>query len=327
MFMKQKLMLFSLMFVLLLSACRKDMLTEPVNVAEDAAGKPGAEARFGQCRLTSAIRDNAYGEFLQYNNRGLVSEWKEDYFDGFPYVVTYTYDLLGRLKTGHVEDTYSGISSDVKYQYSGSRLIKHTIYETGTNTVKNVIVNTYNNRGQIIRRGSTMFPVYCTFSYDWLGNNNLVNYYVDGALYMKEEFTHRQFNRNPFLAAHGIPYVTYAYDFVFSNWWETSEKFTLYDNGVANVFVDLDPQTAVLTLGPQQYLTSVTNFDRAIQENTSAYFNYENCDCVPAKIANGNKVPVNSIAAKYLALAKFKRAFEAGDVSKIKAQMKAIIQK
>ncbi len=326
--MKQKVMLFGLMFVLLLSACKKDMPSDAVNAEEDVTGKSADESRFGQCRLSSAIRDNAYGEFLQYNNRGLVSEWKEDYFDGFPYVVTYTYDLFGRLKTGHVEDTYSGISSDVKYLYNGSRLIKHTIYETGTNTVKNVIVNTYNNRGQIIKRGSTMFPVYCTFSYDWRGNNNLVNYYVDGALYMKEEFTHRQFNRNPFLAAHGMPYVTFAYDFLFSNWWETSEKFTMYDeNGVANVFVDLDPQTAVLTLGPQQYLTSVTNFDRAIQENTSAYFSYENCDCGPARVANKNKPAANSIAAKYLALAKFKRAFETGDVIKIKAQMKALIKK
>ncbi len=144
---------------------------------------------------------------------------------------------------------------------------------------------------------------------------------------MKEEFTHRQFNRNPFLAAHGIPYVTYAYDFVFSNWWETSEKFTMYDNGVANVFVDLDPQTAVLTLGPQQYLTSVTNFDRTIQEYTSAYFTYDNCDCSLLKSANKDKASVNPLAAKYLALAKFKRAFESGDVSKIKAQIKEVIKK
>lgn len=324
--MKKKLMLFGLLFVFTISACRKDTPADVVT-SEDTTGKPGGEARPGQCRLTSAIRDNVYGEFLKYNNRGLVSEWKEDYFDGSPYVVTYTYDLFGRLKTGHAVNNYAGTAIDVKYQYQGSRLMKHIIYEAGTNTVVNEIVNTYNNRGQIIRRGSTMFPVYCTFSYDWLGNNNLVNYYADGALYMKEEFTHRQFNRNPFLAAYGIPYVTFAYDFVFSNWWETSEKFTIYDNGVANVFVDLDPQTAVLTLGPQQYLTSVTNFDRAIQEYTSAYFTYDNCDCSPLKFNNRDKASVNPIAAKYLALAKFKRAFESGDVNKIKAQLKMIIQK
>ena len=91
-----------------------------------------------------------------------------------------------------------------------------------------------------------------------------MNYYVDNALYLKEEFTYRQFNRNPFLAAHGIPYVT-TYDFLFSKCWQTSEKYTLYDNGTATVTGDLTPETAVLTLGPQQYLTSITNFDRVEQ--------------------------------------------------------------
>lgn len=325
--MKQKLMLFSLMFVLVLSACKKDMPAEAANAGEDATGKSADASRFGQCRLSSAIRDNAYGEFLKYNNRGLVREWKEDYFDGLPYVITYSYDMVGRLKTGHVVDNYNNLTRDVKYQYQGNRLMKHIIYEAGTNTVDNEIVNTYNNRGQIIRRGSTMFPVYCTFSYDWLGNNTLVNYYVDGTLYLKEEYTHRQFNRNPFLAAHGIPYVTFTYDFVFSKWWETSQKFTFYDNGIPSVAVDLDPATAALTLGPQQYLTSITNFDRAIQENTSAYFTYENCDCVPDKTVNSNKATVSLLATKYRALARFKHAFETGDVNKIKAQLKQVIQK
>ena len=184
----------------MISGCRKDTPDESAGSSPQVDGTSAVvDARPGQCRLTSAIRDNAYGEFLQYNSRGLVSEWKEDYFDGFPYVVSYTYDIFGRLKTGHVVNYYTGATNDVKYQYQGNRLIKHTIYETGTNTVVNEIVNTYNYRGQIIRRGSTMFPVYCTFSYNFLGNNTLVNYYVNDALYLKEEFTYRQFNRNPFL--------------------------------------------------------------------------------------------------------------------------------
>ena len=318
--MKQKLMITGILFLLGITSCKKNALEETA-APQELTGKESTTERASTCRLVSAVRDDVYGEFLQYNSRGLVSEWKEDYFDGFPYIVTYTYDQFGRLKTGHSVNTYYGTAFDVKYQYQGNRLIKHTVYEAGTNNVVNEIVNTYNYLGQIVKRASTYFPIYCTFNYNWQGNNTLVNYYVDNALYLKEEFTYRQFNRNPFLAAHGIPYVTYTYDFLFSKCWQTSEKYTLYDNGTATVTGDLTPETAVLTLGPQQYLTSITNFDRVEQANTSAYFTYDNCNCAPAKIISGKKAQPNSTAAKLIALTRLKQLFEAGDIQKIKSQM------
>lgn len=323
MFMKQKLMAAGILILMGITSCKKNA-PEETAATQELTGKEVATERISPCRLVSAVRDDAYGEFMQYNSRGLVSEWKEDYFDGLPYVITYTYDQWGRLKTGHAVNNYYGTAVDVKYQYQGNRLVKHTIYEAGTNTVINEIVNTYNNAGQIVKRASTMFPIYCTFNYNWLGNNTLVNYYVDNMLYLKEEFTFRQYNRNPFLAAYGIPYITFAYDFVFSKSWETSEKYTLYDNGTATVTVDLDPATAVLTLGPQQYLTSITNFDRAIQENTSAYFSYDNCNCVPAKNITGRKALPNSTAAKLIALSRIKQLFESGNVQKLKSQIATI---
>ena len=327
--MKKKLMLAGCIFSLLIFGCKKDM---PEDVAANtdqfsSNSVPENAARPGQCRLTSAVRDNAYGEFLQYNNRGLVSEWKEDYFDGLPFVVTYNYDVAGRLKTAHTVNNYAATETDTKYLYQGNRLIKQINYQAGTNTVVNETVNTYNNRGQIIKRGSTMFPVYCTFTYNLLGNNTVVNYYVDDALYLKEEFTYRQFNRNPYLAAYGIPYVTFAYDFLFSNFWETSEKYTFYDNGVGTVTGDLTPESAVLTLNQEKFLTSITNFDRVANENTSAYFTYDNCACANSKTINGKKASANSSAGKYIALTKFKQAFEEGNVGKIKTQLKTVISK
>ena len=322
--MKQKLILLCSIILLSVSSCRKDSQEYPVE-NNDYAGIVSTASRPGECRLASASRDNAYSIFFKYNNRGLVSEWKEDYFDGFPYIITYTYDLFGRLKTGQTLNTYDGTTFDVKYIYHGNRLMKHIIYEAGTNTVINEIVNTYNNRGQIIRRGSTMFPVYCTFNYNMMGNNTLVNFYIDGSLYMKEEFTYKQFNRNPYLAAHGIPYVTYLYDFVFSKWWETSEKYTVYDDqGAGTVTLDLDPATAVITMGPQNYLTSITNLDRISGGNTSAYFTYDNCNCTPQRSMSKDKAGASN--SKYLALARFRRAFEKGDIKAIRATMKTLLQ-
>ncbi len=323
--MKQRLLLWCSIFLLSASSCRKDIQDYPAE-NDSMADNEKTATRPGECRLTSASRDNAYTVFLKYNNRGLVSEWKEDYFDGFPYIITYKYDLFGRLKSGQTINTYDGTSFDVKYIYQGNRLVKHIIYQSGTNTVVNEIVNTYNSRGQITRRGSTVFPVYCTFTYNALGNNPLVNYYIDGSLYLKEEFSYKQFNRNPYLAAHGIPYVTYLYDFMFSKWWQTSEKYTFYDDqGVGTVTLDLDPATAALTLGPQNYLTSITNLDRISGENTSAYFTYDNCNCTPLKSTGKGKASLSN--TRYLALAKFRRAFENGDMKSIKATLKTVLQK
>ncbi len=326
--MKRKLVQTGLIFSLFLFGCKKDMpsdLATPMQSQTDPAASAGA--RLGQCRLGSAFRDNAYGIFLKYNNRGLVSEWKQDYFDGMPFIENYTYDLFGRLKTSYATDNAVGQSYDVKYQYQGTRLIRQTVYLAGTNTKSNEFVNTYNSRGQITRRSSTLYPVYCTFTYNLIGNNTQVDYYVDGSLYLKEEFTYRQFNRNPYLAAFGIPYVTSLYDFVFSKWWETSDKFTIYDNGAATVIVDYDPASAQLTLGPQQYLTSVTNFDRVTQENTSAYFNFENCECTPGKTMNSLKTTPGSLSAKLVALERFKRSFMTGNVLAIKAQIANVLSK
>lgn len=273
--MKQKLLLFGLLFLFTISACRKDVPDEssdPAGPADNSA----IEGRFNHCRLITDDRDGSFGDAFHYNNRGLVDQWKQDYYDGFPDVYTFTYDLFGRLKTGHGVFG-NGFAIDIVYQYKGNRLVKETVYAAGTTNKLNEIATSYNFLGQVIRRGSTMYDEYCTFVYNFIGNNTQVNYYVDGALWMKEEFTYRKKNRNPLLSLEGMPFVVFRYDFVFSNWWETSDKFTIYEDGVPTVTVDYDPSSAVMDIGQEQYLNSVTNFDLVTQQNTTATFEYENC--------------------------------------------------
>lgn len=273
--MRQKLMLLSLLLLVLISGCRKDLPAEP-DPSSQPAENAGAEGRFNHCRLISDDRDGSSGDAFHYNNRGLVDQWKQDYYDGFPDVYTFTYDIFGRLKTGHGVFG-NGFAIDITYQYQGTRLVKETVYAAGTTNKLNEIATSYNFLGQVIKRGSTMYDEYCTFAYNIFGNNTLVNYYVDGALWLKEEFTYRKKNRNPLLSLEGMPFVVFRYDFVFSNWWETSDKFTIYEEGVPTVTVEYDPNSAVMDIGQEQYLQSVANFDLVAQQNTIATFNYENC--------------------------------------------------
>ena len=327
--MKQKLMLFSLALLFIVSGCKKETPTDETTASGDLLQEKNLapESKEGQCRLIASDRDGVFGNYFHYNSRGLVDGWKIDYHDGYPDVYSFTYDNRSHLKTGYVVFNYSGHAFDIKYQFQGDRLVRETWLWAGTNKVADDIVNTYNNRDQIIKRKSIPKNIYCTFTYDFLGNNPLVNFYINDELYLKEEYTHQQFNRNPLRSLNGIPVVLPYYDFVISNWWETSQKWTVYDEGVPTVIVDLDPKTVVMKLGPSHYLTAVSNFDRADQQNTSATFEYENCGREePDATAGGENMPVNS-NPRTAVIAKFRRALLPGQSNDIKNEIKELKRK
>jgi len=327
--MKQKLILFSLVLLLVIPGCRKDMpVDEPTVSPDQLQAKPGdSDDGPRQCRLIFDDRDGVYGNFFHYNRKGLVDNWKVDYYDGYPDVYNFTYDNRDHLKTGHVVFNYNGSSFDVKYQYQGNKLVRETWYAAGTNNIVDDIVNTYNSRDQIIKRRSIPKNIYCTFAYDLLGNNTLVNFYIDDALYLKEEYTHQRYNRNPLTSLDGIPVILPYYDFVISNWWETSQKWTVYDEAGATVIIDLDPKTAVMKLGPQHFLKSVSNFDRAIQQYTKAVFEYENCG---KDDLNEPSTADNIVASKNprtAIIGKFRRSLLPGQSSDIRNEIRELKRK
>ena len=329
--MKQQLVLFSFVLLFVICGCKKTApLDEPLVSADKLQGKhDNDDDDDGRCRLIFSDRDGVYSTSYHYNRNGLVDNWKIDYHDGYPDVYNFTYDNRNHLKTAYVVFNYSARVFDVKYQYQGDRLVKETWFTAGTKDVVDEIVNTYNNRDQIIKRKSVPKNIYCTFTYNFLGNNPLVNYYVNDELFLKEEYTHQQFNRNPLTSLKGIPVMLPYYDFVISSWWETSQKWTIYEEGVPTVIVDLDPKTAVMKLGPKHYLTSVSNFDRAIQQNTKAIFKYENCggkDDVNEQLPASDNI-VASKNSPMAIIAKFKRALLPGQSESIKNEVKELKRK
>ena len=325
--MKHKLLLFGLMLLFVISGCQKNMPEAPATSSDQLNVKSNeSDNEDRNCRLILDDRDGVYSHVYHYNNLGLVDLWKVDYHDGYPDVYTFTYDHLNHLKQGHAVFNSNGFSTDIKYQYQGNKLVKETIYKSGTNTILNTIATTYNAKGQVMRRGSTMHNEYCTFTYNTVGNNTQVNYFINDALFMKEEFTFLQKNKNPLVTLNGMPFVVFTYDFIFSPWWETSDKFTIYDNGVPTVLVDYDPNSAIMQLNHHKYLTSVRNFDRASQQNTIATFQFENCG--ETDDDNQNTVSQNKVSvpqkSRAAIIAKFKTTMLSGQSVNLEDEIKKL---
>lgn len=321
--MKKKVILITALFAALVTGCRKeneDVLPAQTSPAENLA-RPG---NANECRMVFAGRDNSYGYFFRYNEQGFVSEWKVDFYDGYPDYYTFQYDHSKRLKSGHVLYSVSGHEYDIKYQYQGSRLVRETWYKTGTTDIADDIVNTYNWRGQIAKRKSMTYNIYADFAYNWQGNNVKTDLYVDNNLYLREEFTFNRPNRNPFTSLTGMPLVPFYYDFIFSNWWQTSEKYTLFDNGTPTVVMDLDPNSVVMNIGQQHYLNSVTNFDLIGQQNTSAVFQFENCPGCNTTKPGFNSETTHSRAN---VSARIRQLLTPCRSSNLKSELKKIIEK
>lgn len=311
---------------MVISGCQKDIPAIELTTSPDQLqGKSeDSDDESGNCRLVFDDRDGIYGNFFKYNDRGLVDKWTIDYYDGYPEVYTFTYDNSKRLNTGHCVRYYNGKSYDIKYKFQANKLIRETWFNAGTAIIADDLVNTYNTKGQIIIRKSVTKNIKCTFTYDNYGNNPLVNFYVNDVLVLKEEYSHFQRNRNPLTSLNGIPVILPYYDFVISRWWETSQKWTIYDEGGPTVIIDMDPSTCVMHLGPHKYLRSVSNFDRAVQTNTTAVFEYENCSGDDNSNSSASKNVSTAKNPRSASIAKFKRALFPGQSEDIMVELKKL---
>jgi hypothetical protein len=58
---------------------------------------------------------------------------------------------------------------------------------------------------------------------------------------------------------------------------ETSDIYTVYENGNPIVVLDTDPAQTVMHMTHQNYLSSVTFFDNVSESNMTRNFEYQNC--------------------------------------------------
>jgi hypothetical protein len=272
--MKQKLISLStvMAFVLLfVTGCQKEIQQkEETSLAENSL-QGTANQNNGKCQLTH-FNVEGFDNRFHYNNKGLADEWRIDFGDGIPDVFTMKYDDNDQLSQAWYH--YDGqLIASIEFEWNRKLITEeHWDYQGYLFDV----VNIYDHKGQMIKREfSDGYSVATTFSPN--GNTPRVDLFYDGELFLKLDFTYNKPNKNPFLAIRGIPYGFPFVAFTFSNWWETSEKQTVYENGIPSVVLDMDPAQTVMQLGFQNYPSLITAYDRIGSSSYHYSFEFQNC--------------------------------------------------
>ncbi|MEO7445017.1 MAG: hypothetical protein ABIT96_11005 [Ferruginibacter sp.] len=269
---------------LFFTGCQKDTkLNEETTFVNGNSLQAITSQKNQECQLTHFSVEGFDNRF-HYNNNGLTDEWRIDYGDGIPDVFTMQYNANNQLSKAWLH--YDGqLLATINFVWNRNLITEeHWDYLGYLFDVENI----YDRKGQMIKREfSDGYSVATTFSPN--GNTPRVDLLYDGELFLKLDFTYNQPNKNPFLAIRGIPYGFPFIAFTFSNWWETSEKQTVYENGVPSVVLDMDPAQTVMQLGFQNYSTSITAYDRI--GNSYYHYGFEFQNCGPNETANSAILP------------------------------------
>ncbi|MES2890869.1 MAG: hypothetical protein V4725_02630 [Bacteroidota bacterium] len=270
---------------LLLPGCRKD------------------EAQ-SSCRLIAwQGLDDGYLRTLAYNDRGLLSEWKET-SSQFEVNQTSAYIYNENKKLEKVDFYNKGVleyTIDLVYQHG--RIEKEIWYVGNTEVVDDTVVNTYNSKKQLVKRESLLYGYYAAFTLDAMGNATRLDVNgSDGTRFQTEILEFNKPVKEPMRAVPGMPYpvqyINYSIDAL---------KYTYYrgyyfdENGVPIDFYELDREKSVpLNAGTEGYAIFYNTFDNVSQLYNRQVWQYDNCDKKSAghKAVSKALTPRSSTATK-----------------------------
>lgn len=269
---------FTIVAILLGVSCKRDV--EFTSTPQDLKANEANKAALHNCRLTfTDYGDGFYTETYSYNAKGLVKDLKIESFGFLLNHITMQYDHWNRLIKGTL--SYDDITVyDFVFEYKHNRIVKETYYEQGTSIVYDFVINTYNWKGQIIKRDDPPFDYFATFEYDILGNLTKSEARTSsGELAFREEYSYRKPIRLAASARPGIP---------FSFWYLTTiESGPLVDwsrdvfvgDGVGGEFkvYDENPNKTSVTSTSRHFVNTKSTFDEANAIEYYQYWEYENC--------------------------------------------------
>jgi hypothetical protein len=249
--------------ILLVTSCQK----EPID-------------KEGDCRLTKyhyydAAADYNQIDYFSYKN-GLVDEWLASSGGLFKM----EYDRNKKLKTSRMYEGETLVYT-IHFIYEKDKVVKEIWYDGNTQQVANEVINTYNQKGELIRNEATNFDYYTIYTYTRQGYLESWFYFSGGSPIVKAEYTYNNEFKNPYGARPGIEY---SFPYVNSGFgsgkrWYSSERITLYDeDGNPSVLYDQDPMRTVWQSGPKNYPLQADYFDRLSGGPITNTFEYENCD-------------------------------------------------
>jgi hypothetical protein len=209
-----------------------------------------------------------------------MSDYYSNEFGELLWKSTTWYDSKGNQSAGSFSYA-DGTTYDIVFEYENGRVVKETWYETGTNVVVDYMVNTYNQKGQIIKRDDPPYEIYTLYGYDTQGNVLYSDIRSsDGTPDARWEYTYDKPIKNPSKAIPGLN--NYA-------WWYVNDMFSptkfwsasLFVNDGAGNYVKLfgeDPSKTQVAVGAQNYATNQFTYDDVTGDlSNEQYWEFENC--------------------------------------------------
>jgi hypothetical protein len=213
---------------------------------------------------------------MEYNGRNMMSKAKFTFGDGVYYDIVLTYDK--------------------------NKLVGETWYSENTKDTVDYYVNTYNKRGQLVKRDDPPYGFYGVYKYNPSGDLTsieIINY--DGTLYFGEEFSYSKPIRNPFISVTGLPIsLFFVNDHVGGpNRFTGLKAYYNDENGNRVVTFNWESAETEIKAGPENYAIYQNSRDVISDTWTDQIWRYENCSdhcgwTHPENAVSGRKANNNS---------------------------------
>ncbi len=265
------------MLVVTLFSCQKDIADPERRANEISAAQGGAES--GSCKLTAFdlnFGDGVYTQFEEYTyENGKLRDWLVFY--GGYYRMEYNTNGTMKRALYYFDDD---LVNTIDFVYEDNRIVMEIWRDALTNDIIDEVVNTYNQRGLIVKSVSPAYDYEVLYDHDQKGNVTRWRFIGGGSIQQQGEYTYEKPIRNPLRTVDGLAYqFGYANGAAFSGPdWYTSERITLFDeNGDPSVFYDLDPAATEFVSRPGNMPSQGTYTDLLTQLPNVARFEYNAC--------------------------------------------------
>jgi hypothetical protein len=234
-----------------------------------------------KCRLVYSDFDNGFiTETYGYNAKGLVDNIKNDFMGSIYVYATMEYDNKDKFIKGTI--SYDDITYyDMVFEYQNKQIIREVTYEPGTTNMIDLVTNTYNNKGQLVRREDAVYDLYTTFEYDAAGNNTKSDCRFISSDFLLARIVYH-FNKHIKDAETARPGLSSC------NWWyineiispfEPTERDEYWGDGEGGEFLayDEDPAKTVINPTTQNLAGDRLSFDNIFGVEKYHYWVFENC--------------------------------------------------
>jgi hypothetical protein len=218
--------------------------------------------------------------FLQgyrYNEMGLVDSFYLSKPGLYNFWATMEYDNKKRMSKARFYYSEADFY-DIVLTYKKDKLVKETWYSPGTEYIVDYYVNTYNKKGQLIRRDDPPYSYHSLFHYDNKGNLKGLEVINDvGSLIYGAEESYSKPVKNPFTAVPGMPVSLFFVDDNISspNRFTGINNYYNDENGNKVVFFNWESAETVIKAGPEHYAVYQNSRDVVTDTWTDQTWTYE----------------------------------------------------